>query len=54
MGFGKTRSLSLEAFALLQFNNDNGIDLSATVFLSADGSLCQWMNVKRISGSVGS
>lgn len=45
-----TKRKSLKAFALLQFNNDNGLDLSTTAFLSADESLCKWMDVK--SGSV--
>lgn len=40
---------NLKAIALLQFNNDNGLDLSTTVFLSADESLCKWMIVKNSS-----
>lgn len=39
--------MSLKAFALLQFNNDNGLDLC--YFMSADESLCKGMNMKSSS-----
>lgn len=32
MVWGTTRRLSLKAFAVLQSNNDNGLDLFTTVF----------------------
>lgn len=47
-----TRGLS--AFTLPRVNNDNGLDLSGTVYLPADESLCKWMHLKSGSGRMDS